>query len=80
MPWYGVALRGSSLHLRRRDMLLPQSQFIFRQRESRDEKVDKLKVSEKLVMVEKPRPVTKLDVFSKFSLRGRLIVAAIGVV
>lgn len=61
-------------------MLLPQSQFIFRQRESRDEKVDKLKVSEKLVMVEKPRPVTKLDVFSKFSLRGRLIVAAIGVV
>lgn len=80
MPWCGVALRGSILHLRRRDVLLPQPQFIFRQRESRDEKVDRLKVSEKLGMVEKPSPITKLDVFSKVSLRGRLIVAAINVV
>lgn len=52
MLWYGVALRGSSLHFRRHDMSPSQPQFICHQREHRDEKVDKLNVSEGLVKVE----------------------------
>lgn len=48
MLWYGVALRGSSLHFRRRDMSPSQPQYICNQRKHRDGKVNKLKVSEKV--------------------------------
>lgn len=76
MLWYGVALRGSSLHFRRRDMSPSQPQYICNQRKHRDEKVNKLKVSEGLLKVEEARANYKAEHIptsqhrKKFAYRG----------